>query len=333
MDAGSHDDLEMLAVAALRLLGSGCGATELAERFSHVQLPHEPAQAAPLLEHLARLGLVRITSTPPREPKYMLTLLGQRYADTLPGGRHPVAAELEELEQLRTDFASTMAHQLRTPLTVVRTCIGLLLDPSITPDPATRTKLLENVARSADRMQRLVTDLLDLTRLRAGRIRLQPQRFDAGSLTRDAGSAIAPLTEDRGQVVELAVPDEPVWVYADRGRLEQVLLNLLSNAQTFSPDGTRISLVLQADEEMVAWSVTDEGPGISEEDQNRLFERFFTREPDEVGGKAGAGLGLPIALTVAQAHGGTIKVDSAVGRGSTFTLLIPRFLDAEADDE
>lgn len=327
-----NDDLEILAVAGLRLLGSGGGPAELAARFSRVHVPHEPADAAALLAHLARMGLVRVAATPHDEPTYVPTILGRQFADALPGSGRSMSAGLEELEQLRTEFMSAITHELRTPLTAVRTSIGLLLDPSVTPDPAVRTQLLENVARSAGRMQQLVTDLLDLTRFRAGQMRLQPQRFDARSLTRDAHAAIVSLTETRSQVLELTVPADPIWVYADRSRLEQVLFNLISNATKFSPDGTQIFLSLQADAERTTWSVADNGPGIGPEDQVHLFERFFTREAAEVGRNAGAGLGLPIALAIIQAHGGTIEVESAVGRGSTFTVSIPRYLMVEADE-
>lgn len=332
-EAVSGDDFDILAVAALRLLGNGGGAAELAERFSRLRIPRKPADTANLLAYLARQGLVRVAATPHGEPQYVLTLLGEQYADTLVSGDHPISARLEELEQLRSDFISTIAHELRTPLTAVRTCVSLLLEYPVAPDPAIRTSLLENAARGADRMQRLVTDLLDLTRFRSGNIRLQPRRFDACALARDAGSAIAPLIETRDQVLAFSMPDDPVWVYADRRRLEQVLLNLLSNAQKFSPDGALIRLTLHADDARATWLVTDVGPGISPEDQTHLFERFYTREPDSDGRKAGSGLGLPIALAIAQAHGGTIAVDSAVGRGSTFTLSIPRYTDVEADEE
>jgi signal transduction histidine kinase len=333
VDTVLDDDLEILAGAALRLLGDGAGAAELAERFSRLRIPREPADAARLLDGLALLGLVRVANTLNGEPTYVPTLLGQQYSGTLAGDSNQLSAELAELERLRTDFISTIAHELRTPLTAIRTSVGLLLEYSVAPDPAIRTRLLENAARSADHMQRLVSDLLDLARFRTGHIRLQLRRFDACSLARDAGAVIAPLIEERGQSLEISVPEEPVWVYADRRRLEQVLLNLLSNAQKFSSDGARIRLTLRADEEAAEWSVRDEGPGISQGDQAHLFERFFTREPDLIGRRAGAGLGLPIALAIAQAHGGTISVDSTVGLGSTFTLATPRYTEVEADEE
>jgi signal transduction histidine kinase len=326
-------DIEILAVRALRLLGGGAAPSALAARFSRVQLPRDPDGAAQLLANLAQLGLVRVSSTHGDEPYYVLTTLGHEYADTLADGSHPMSAGLAELERLRAEFMSTIAHELRTPLTAVRTCVSLLLEPAaMTAEPAIRIQLLENVARSADRMQRMVADLLDLVSFRAGQIRLQSRRFDARDLVHDAASIVAPLMEVQGQVLEFSTPDEPAWVFADRRRLEQVLVNLLSNAEKFSPNGARIRIACHVDDDVVTWSVRDDGPGISREDQAHLFERFFTREPLAEGHTAGAGLGLPIALAIVQAHGGTITVDSAIGHGSTFTVSVPRNAGVEDDE-
>jgi signal transduction histidine kinase len=191
----------------------------------------------------------------------------------------------------------------------------------VNPDAADRERMLDTIARSAERMQRLVTDVLDLTRLRAGSLRLQARRFDGVTLARDAGAAVASLVRARGQHLDLKLPGTPIWVYGDRRRLEQVLVNLLSNANKFSPDGALIGLAVAEDGDDVLWTVADRGRGIAPEDRVRLFERFFTVASDS--GGSGAGLGLPIALAIAQAHGGTVDVESEPGRGSTFVLRVP----------
>jgi signal transduction histidine kinase len=170
-------------------------------------------------------------------------------------------------------------------------------------------------------MQRLVTDVLDLARFRSGTLTLQARRFDAASLAREAGAAVASLLQARDQRLDLCVPAGPVWVYGDRRRLEQALLNLLSNAHKFSPTGAPIGLTMAADGDDVVWSVEDRGPGIVPEDRARLFERFFTSASDS--GGSGTGLGLPIALAIAEAHGGTIEVESQPGKGSCFALRVP----------
>jgi PAS domain S-box-containing protein len=217
----------------------------------------------------------------------------------------------------------TVAHELRTPLTAVRTCVGLLRDPAVQPEPAAHAQLLQTIEQSAERMQRLVADLLDLTRFRSGSIRLQLRRFDARVLARAAAGSLLALLEAHGQTLNLVLPRSPTWVYGDRRRLERVLLNLLSNAQKFSPDGAEVQLSVVASGDDITWSVTDQGSGIAAEDQARLFERFFTVATNPASDGTSTGLGLPIARAIALAHGGTIEVDSAVGRGSTFTLRVP----------
>jgi signal transduction histidine kinase len=115
----------------------------------------------------------------------------------------------------------------------------------------------------------------------------------------------------------------PTWVFGDRRQLERALLNLVSNAQKFSPDGAAVRLTLSEKGDDVAWAVSDQGPGIAADDIAHLFERFFTMPPDVASGQTGTGLGLPIARAIALAHGGGIEVESELGQGSTFTLRVP----------
>jgi signal transduction histidine kinase len=310
-------------MAALHLLGKGATAADLAERFGTLGAAVARQRAAELLERLVALGLVYTPDSRYDDAYYVPTSLGQQYASAALAGQAAVTARLEELEHLRTDLLATVAHELRTPLTAIRTCVGLLLDPSTSPDPAARAQLLQTIERSSDRMQRVLADLLDLARFRAGRVRLQLRRLDARQLARDTAAVIAPLLQERGQTLDLALPNGPVWVYGDHRRLEQVVLNLLSNAHKFSPDGGTVRLeVAEAGEEII-WSVTDQGPGIAAADQLRLFERFFTAAGRAGSSRVGMGLGLPIAMAIALAHGGTITVETAVGQGSTFRLRVP----------
>ena len=316
-----------LDTAALILVGDGATPDELAERFHVLEAAGRPDGAALLLARLARLGLVRVATGAGDRASYVLTPLGRQYAGSALGGQAEVEAQLEALERLRTDLLSTIAHELRTPLTAVRTSVGLLRDPSIRPDEAARAQLLERIARSAERMQRLVTDVLDLARFRSGTLTLQARRFDGVGLAREAGTGLASLLQARDQRLDLRLPDGPIWVYGDRRRLEQALLNLLSNAIKFSPQGAAIGLALVVAGEDVVWTVEDRGPGIAPEDRARLFERFFTSASDS--GGSGTGLGLPISLAIAEAHGGTIDVETEPGRGSRFGLRVPAHGPAE----
>ena len=327
-----RSDEDALALAALHLLRQGATAATVAQRFGALGAALAPTRAAALLDRLAALGLICPGAPQDGETYYVPTMLGQEYASTTLVGQSHLARRLEEVEQLRTDLLATVAHELRTPLTAVRTCIGLLLDPSTPANAPAREQLLRAIERNADRMQQVLTDLLDLARFRAGRVQLQLRRFDARQIARDVAAMMTPLLQQRGQTLEAELPGTPVWVYGDHRRLEQVVLNLLSNAHKFSPDGGQIRLQVSEAGDGIGWSVSDQGPGIAIEDQPRLFERFFTSAGPAGSGRAGAGLGLPIAMAIALAHGGTIGVETAQGRGSTFTLRVPARGPAETEE-
>jgi signal transduction histidine kinase len=319
-------------IAALLLVGEGASPTQLAARFS-VMCPagRDRSQAAALLGRLAELGLVRMTRQND-EQHYVLTVLGEQHAQATLAGQPEIAGGLAALERLRTDLLSTVAHELRTPLTAVRTAIGILVDQSLEPEPELREQLLQSISQSAERMQQLVSDVLDLTRSRLGGMQLQLRRFDAVDLARKVATSLQPLLDDRHQRFELDLPKRPVWVYGDHRRLEQALTNLVSNAHKFSHDGGTIRLAVRDSGQDVTWTVVDRGVGIAAEDRRRLFERFFSAPTDAAGHRAGTGLGLPLALAIAQAHGGVIDVESALGHGSTFTLRVPAAGPPEGDE-
>lgn len=230
--------------------------------------------------------------------------------------------ELEDLERLRTDLLAAIAHEFRTPLTAIRTAVGLLQDPSLSANRAQEKRLLQAISQSAVLMQRLVTDFVDLARFQSGTIRLEVRRFDARTLAREAARAMAALFASRNQNVIIDASKYPLWVHGDRRRLEQALLNLLSNAQKYAPEGSSITVKTAVRDREAVWTVTDEGPGIPMSIQPYLFERFFTLPEADSGNSSGTGLGLPIAMAIARSHGGTIDIESVPGQGSTFTLRV-----------
>jgi signal transduction histidine kinase len=316
-----------LAGAALGLLGHGATATELERRFVAAGARLEPAIAGALLNELLALGLVRVARREGDESLFVPTSLGVKaLADGIGG---VASVQLADLEALRSDLLSTIAHELRTPLTAVRTSIGLLTDAGSTPTDEQRRTLLETIERNADRMQRLIADILDLTRFRAGQIRLQLRGFDAANLARAVATSLTPVAVARGVSLVVDATESGPPVYGDHRRLEQALVNLVSNAIRFSPDGAQVTISVANGDGWARWRVEDVGPGISVEDQTRLFERFFVGRRDRQGSRDGIGLGLPTALAIAQAHGGAIEVESAVGVGSVFTLAVP----ADGPDE
>jgi signal transduction histidine kinase len=320
-----------LSLAALRLIAPVASGPELGRRFADHGAVLQEGVAEGLLAELSSLGLVRVARGEVRT--YVLTSLGQQVVDR--GLSEEASAILKDVERLRTDLLSTIAHELRTPLTVVRTSTGLLLDPISRPTDEQRTAMLETIERNAERMQRLIGDILDLARFRSGSIRLQLRRFEATDLASTVLAAVRPLADQRSQVLEIeAPPGAGPHVFGDRSRLERALLNLVSTALKFSPAAAQVIVrVRRAATGEVRWSVIDTGPGIAEADQARLFERFFVGGQDQHSAGEGVGLGLPTALAIAQAHGGTIEVDSRPGHGSTFTLVVPADGPAEPVDD
>lgn len=231
----------------------------------------------------------------------------------------------QEALRVRDDFLALASHELRTPLT------GLAMQLELTarlaeriPDRPLADRLLTKLGtcvRSASRLNRLVDELLDITRITAGRLSIERERLDLCAVVRDVVSLFGGETEQAGIRVELRLPDEPVWGCWDPLRLEQLVSNLLSNAIKY---GLRqpIEISISAGPAEVRLAVRDHGVGIDSADQTRVFERFERAESARR--QAGFGLGLWIARQLADAHGGRLDIASAVGAGSTFTATLPR---------
>jgi signal transduction histidine kinase len=320
--ASAIDDL--IAVPMVALITEPMTAAALAAAVSEEGLHLTSERAESILARAAALGLVRVAGYQDGGARYVATSLGQRAAASLVSADPDLSVGLEELERLRSELLATVGHELRTPLTAIRTSVGLLLDPGIVPNADQRQQLLSTIGRSADRMQRLLTELLDLARLRSGRAELETSAFDARDIAREVAAAVEPMAAARSQRIRVDLPGDAVRAVGDRRRLEQALLNLVANAQKFSPVGAEIDLRLERGaDDTVRWTVADHGPGIDPAERVRLFERFFVGTSDGNVAGGGAGIGLPTALAIAQGHGGSIEVESEVGRGSTFHLVIP----------
>lgn len=235
-----------------------------------------------------------------------------------------VSLEIERrrLDRLQNDLLSTVSHELRTPLTLIRTSVGLLMEGK--PDKPMRERLLRNIKQSADRMHLLVTDLLDLVRLRSGKSELQLRYIDVAELVDGAASLMKALLDEKRQSLEIRLPERLSPIMGDSRRLEQVLLNLLSNAHKFSPEGARVRVSAVEEARTVTLAVSDTGPGISAEAQTHLFEQFYTARTSSPSHNIGAGLGLPIAKSIIENHGGRIWVESQVGAGATFYFSLPK---------
>ncbi|HEY8476418.1 MAG TPA: HAMP domain-containing sensor histidine kinase [Chloroflexota bacterium] len=234
--------------------------------------------------------------------------------------------QLEAALAAQRRFVADASHELRTPLTSLRGNVDLLrrmiAEGPPLPDVEQQEQLLADMAAETDRLARLVADLLLLARADAGQhLTLAPTEI--GPVVRDAFRAARFLRQ--GVELRLGEVPEGVWVAADADRLKQLLLILLDNALKYTPSGGRVEIdarrARRLDADGVAVRVVDDGPGIPPEEQPRVFERFY--RADRARGAGGAGLGLAIARWIVDEHRGAIDLESAVGRGSTFTVWLP----------
>jgi signal transduction histidine kinase len=199
--------------------------------------------------------------------------------------------------------------------------IGAVLAHAPPDLPPPLRRLLVTIDLASARMARLVDDLLELTRLQAGRVQLRLERTDLCALARRAADAIEPLAEAKRQRLDLDLPPSPLWCSVDAERLERAVINVLANAQKYGREEGRIGLRLQRGAGEISIAVSDDGPGIPPEEQARIFNRFYRAAG--TAGNEGSGLGLPIARGMVELHGGRLEVVSAPGQGSTFTFTLP----------
>lgn len=228
-----------------------------------------------------------------------------------------------ELDRQKDEFLANISHDLRTPLTAIKSSVGVVIanEPSGFPVPLHR--MLVNADISVDKMASLVEDLLELARLQAGRVQPRLDRCNLRDLALRSAASIEPLASSRHQKLVLDLPPDPLAALADGERLERALANLLSNAHHYGRTGGTIRLSLRRRANEALFAVADDGPGIPEAEQERIFERFYRPKNGNARANGGCGLGLPIARAMVELHGGRTWVESKPGAGSTFWIAIP----------
>lgn len=228
---------------------------------------------------------------------------------------------LRRLDTMKSEFFANVSHELRTPLTLI---LAPLDDRLPHAAASAERDLLLSIRRNADRLLRLVDDLLDLSRIDAGQLRLDIVAVDFAALTRQVLATFQRAADSRRISLLASVPAATRDVWGDRHRLESILGNLLSNALKYTPGGGRVTVSLAETDAQVVLKITDTGPGISQEDLPHLFQRFYQGTSEGVRRRGGMGIGLALAQNLAELHGGRIAVESELRKGSAFTVTLPK---------
>ena len=233
-------------------------------------------------------------------------------------------SDIKRIEKLKDDFVSTVSHELRTPLTSIGGSLGLVLGGIGGELSPKAEKLLTIAHKNSQRLNILINDLLDIDKLTAGKLRFEAAPVFLPKLLQDAIEHNQPVATQHAITLNV-VSCPPVHLLVDAARIQQVLTNLLSNAIKFSPANAEVSLAAEITDERVRISVQDQGPGISDVDQQRLFQRFSQLDQNTEQVKSGTGLGLAISREIVLQSGGEIGVSSCPGEGATFWLELPLY--------
>ncbi len=234
---------------------------------------------------------------------------------------------LQELDRLKSAFVSIVSHELRTPMTSIKGLIENMMDGLTGQLNERQTFYLDRVNHNIERLTRMINDLLDLSRIEAGRMELHSTSVNMGSIAREVVELLKPMAEEQSLKLTTKIIDPISFIQADRDKLIQILTNLITNAIKFTgPSGTVIVHVQEENEEFVTTCIQDDGCGIPQDEQPTIFERFYRGQTGDVKSR-GAGLGLAITKSLVELHGGTIWVTSTVGEGSQFFVRLPSTTD------
>lgn len=238
-------------------------------------------------------------------------------------------AKLRELSEMKEEFLALTTHDLRSPLTVISGVISFFTSGrlgELTPEQKNMVAMME---RNAQSLIELVNDLLDASKLESGTMRLELASIDLRGLIDELRENMEPLAREKGLQMEEDLPEDLPPVEADRTKLRRILVNLVSNAIKFTSKGGRVSVRAARTDGRIHISVSDTGVGIAPEDVKRLFDKYEQARSRATRGEKGTGLGLYITKQLVELHGGEIKVESEVGKGSTFSFTIPAAQDME----
>jgi signal transduction histidine kinase len=230
----------------------------------------------------------------------------------------------------KDEFLATLGHELRSPLASIRNAVHLLALTSQTGETPVRQGAQALIERQVRRMTRLVDDLLDVSRIGQGRLRLQRERMDLRLVVSNAIETLQSDIKERNHRLAVALPDAPVWLEADPWRLEQVFVNLLANASKYTDAGGELAVWMHTRDGQVMVRIRDSGIGIAPDSLPHIFDLFRQTEEATVRSRSGLGIGLALVRNLIMSHGGSVTAASAgLGKGSEFTVRLPRSDETE----
>jgi signal transduction histidine kinase len=242
------------------------------------------------------------------------------------------ARERDRVEQMKDDFVLTVSHELRTPVTVVKGFAEMLTAQRKGLN-SRQFEAAEVIAESAGQLQKMINDLLDLARSDAGKLRIEPEPTSVRPLAQRIGRQMRPNFEGKDQRFTVTVEKDLPDIEADAGRIGQVLANLLTNANKYAPEGSQVRLSAAQVGDEVEFAVSDNGPGLDDDQLEHVFDRFWRADSSESQSVGGTGLGLAIAKSLVELHGGAISANSSPGEGATFRFVLPIAKDGRPTSE
>jgi len=263
------------------------------------------------------------------EDKRLISTVAKRVAIELENARlytleTMMRQELEMQDAQKTEFLHSVAHELKTPLTAIISSSELMSTDGEAATPGIKERLIANINRSAWLMDRRVGELLDLAKIQIGNLKLQLQPLEINVVIDEVVSQLSSLFKNKGQSLTVEIQDSLPQVKADKERVQQVLLNLLSNANKFSPTGSAVMLRTREADSSILVEVADSATAVSKEDKDKLFDAYYRGgNEDERQRVPGLGLGLAISRRIVELHQGNIWVESEPGKGNTFIFSLP----------
>ncbi len=236
------------------------------------------------------------------------------------------------LEKLKDDLINTVSHELRTPLSITKEAISLILEKVPGEINDQQTEILGIAKNNIERLARIINELLDVSKIEAGKVEFKKEELDLGNLLKMTALAFEAKAKDKGLELRIDLPDKPVVVYGDEDKLNQIFTNLVDNALKFTPQGF-IEIAAEENETGISCRVRDSGIGIAKDDLPKIFDKFTQFGRKDGPGEKGTGLGLSIVKGLVELHHGEIHIESEVGRGTTVILSFPTWTFEERLNE